>query len=80
MASARPTIQIEAVRTIGVPVTDQDQAIRFYVDTLGFEIRLDVPIGRGRRWSSSRRRRGPPVSRSWPPTSISPPGPRPGSG
>ena len=50
MPSPQPIIQIEAVRTIGVPVTDQDRAIRFYVDTLGFEMRLDVPIGHGKRW------------------------------
>jgi lactoylglutathione lyase len=50
MPSPQPTIQIEAVHTIGVPVTDQDRAIRFYVDTLGFEPRIDVPIGHGNRW------------------------------
>ena len=50
MPSPQPTIQIEEVRTVGVPVTDQDRAIRFYVDTLGFETRLDVPIGHGKRW------------------------------
>jgi hypothetical protein len=43
MPSPQPIIQIEEVRTIGVPVTDQDRAIRFYVNTLGFETRLDVP-------------------------------------
>jgi lactoylglutathione lyase len=48
--SPQPTIQIEEVRTVGVPVADQDRAIRFYVDTLGFETRLDVPIGHGKRW------------------------------
>lgn len=50
MTSSQPTIQIEAVHTIGVPVSDQDRAIGFYVDTLGFETRLDAPIGHGRRW------------------------------
>jgi lactoylglutathione lyase len=43
-------IRINGVRTIGVPVTDQDRALRFYVDTLGFAVRLDVPIGDGKRW------------------------------
>ncbi len=33
-----------------VPVTDQARAVRFYVDTLGFEVRLDVPLGDGGRW------------------------------
>jgi lactoylglutathione lyase len=50
MPSPQPTIQIEEVRTIGVPVTDQARAVRFYVDTLGFQTRLDVPIGHGKRW------------------------------
>jgi lactoylglutathione lyase len=50
MPSPQPTIQVEEVRTVGVPVTDQDRAIRFYVNTLGFETRLDVPIGPGKRW------------------------------
>jgi lactoylglutathione lyase len=50
MPTSQPTIQIEEVRTIGVPVTDQDRAIRFYVNTLGFETRLDIPIGHGKRW------------------------------
>lgn len=35
---------------MGVPVTDQSRALRFYVDTLGFAKRLDVPIGDGKRW------------------------------
>ena len=41
------------VRKIGVvcvPVTDQDRALAFYVDTLGFEKRADVPFGEGYRW------------------------------
>ena len=50
MSTSEPVIQIEEVRTIGVPVTDQDKAINFYVDTLGFDKRLDVPIGQGKRW------------------------------
>jgi len=50
MPSARPVIQIEEVGTIGVPVTDQNRAIAFYVHTLGFQTRLDVPIGPGERW------------------------------
>ena len=42
--------RITDVRTIGVPVSDQDRALDFYVDKLGFEKRLDVPMGDGRRW------------------------------
>jgi catechol 2,3-dioxygenase-like lactoylglutathione lyase family enzyme len=36
--------------TVIVPVTDQDRAIEFYVDTLGFEKRADFPYGDGERW------------------------------
>jgi lactoylglutathione lyase len=50
MSTSKPLIQVQEVMTIGVPVTDQDKAISFYVDTLGFEKRLDVPIGQGKRW------------------------------
>jgi len=50
MSAPKPIIQIDEVRTIGVPVTDQDRAISFYVDILGFEKRLDVPMGQGKRW------------------------------
>ena len=44
------TTSITDVRTIGVNVTDQDNAIGFYVDTLGFEKRLDAPISPTMRW------------------------------
>jgi len=41
---------ITDVRTIGVNVTNQDDAIAFYVATLGFEKRLDAPISPTMRW------------------------------
>jgi catechol 2,3-dioxygenase-like lactoylglutathione lyase family enzyme len=41
---------ITDVRTVGVPVTDQDRALEHYVGALGFEKRLDVPSGEGERW------------------------------
>jgi catechol 2,3-dioxygenase-like lactoylglutathione lyase family enzyme len=41
---------ITGVRTVGIPVTDQDAALTFYVGTLGLEKRLDVPFGEGERW------------------------------
>ena len=44
------TTSITDVRTIGVTVTDQDAAVAFYVDTLGFEKRLDAPISPTMRW------------------------------
>ena len=42
--------RINGVHTIGVPVTDQDKALDFYVGTLGFEKRLEAPFGDGQRW------------------------------
>jgi catechol 2,3-dioxygenase-like lactoylglutathione lyase family enzyme len=50
MAGAGAKIRIGDIRTVGIPVTDQDRAIGFYVETLGFEKRLDAPFGPGRRW------------------------------
>ena len=41
---------ISQIGTVVVPVTDQERAIGFYVDTLGFEKRTDVPFGNGYRW------------------------------
>src|SRR6266566_9511982 len=33
-----------------VPVADQDTAIKFYTDTLGFSVTADVPFGDNDRW------------------------------
>jgi catechol 2,3-dioxygenase-like lactoylglutathione lyase family enzyme len=47
----QPAKRIDGIRTIGVPVTDQDEAMDFYVRTLGFEKRLDMPLQQlGSRW------------------------------
>lgn len=46
----RPTTHIVQVGTVIVPVSNQDQAIEFYVGKLGFEKRLDAPFGEGGRW------------------------------
>jgi len=42
--------RISHIGVVCVPVSDQDQAIEFYVDALGFEKRADVPFGEGYRW------------------------------
>ena len=39
---------ITGVRTVGIPVSDQDRSLVFYTGTLGLEKRLDVPFGDGR--------------------------------
>jgi catechol 2,3-dioxygenase-like lactoylglutathione lyase family enzyme len=41
---------ITGVRTVAVPVADQDRALAFYVEKLGFETRMDAPYGEGQRW------------------------------
>src|ERR1700744_4407211 len=47
---SRTRTRISKLNTGVVPVSDQDRAIEFYVGTLGFEKRLDVPFGNGYRW------------------------------
>lgn len=42
--------RIKEVGRVMVPVSDQDAAIAFYVDRLGFELRADIPFGNGDRW------------------------------
>ena len=42
--------RLSKIGTVCVPVSDSDRAIAFYVDTLGFEKRVDVPFGNGYRW------------------------------
>jgi lactoylglutathione lyase len=44
------TTRITGVRTIGVPVRDQDKALEFYTTVLGFSKRLDMLTPRGTRW------------------------------
>jgi catechol 2,3-dioxygenase-like lactoylglutathione lyase family enzyme len=50
MSQSESATKIIDLRTVGVPVTDQDRALTFYVDVLGLDKRLDVPMGGGRRW------------------------------
>jgi len=45
-----PQTTITDVRTVAINVRDQDQALGFYVDTLGFEKRLDAPFSPTMRW------------------------------
>jgi lactoylglutathione lyase len=46
MTARKPVIT--GVRTVSVPVDDQEQALRFYLDTLGFTVLRDEPIPTGR--------------------------------
>lgn len=42
--------KIIGILTMGIPVVDQDCALAFYVETLGFEKRLDTTVSAGMRW------------------------------
>ena len=44
------TTRIRQVATVFVPVADQDRALAFYVDKLGFEKRADFAYGENARW------------------------------
>ncbi|ADB50741.1 VOC family protein [Conexibacter woesei] len=36
---------ISRIRTLTAPVADQDRALAFYVDSMGFEVRTDTAMG-----------------------------------
>jgi catechol 2,3-dioxygenase-like lactoylglutathione lyase family enzyme len=42
--------RVNKIGTVVIPVADQDRAIEFYVEKLGFQKRTDVPFGNGYRW------------------------------
>jgi catechol 2,3-dioxygenase-like lactoylglutathione lyase family enzyme len=50
MSKLQNKLNINAVGRVCVTVADTDRAIDFYVDTLGFEKVVDVPMGPGMRW------------------------------
>jgi len=50
MADTETRTHITQVGTVMIPVSDQDRALEFYLDKLGFEKRTDVPYGDGERW------------------------------
>ena len=41
---------IKAVKFVSIPVRDQDQALSFYTEKLGFQVLTDQPMGDGQRW------------------------------
>jgi catechol 2,3-dioxygenase-like lactoylglutathione lyase family enzyme len=47
---SQATTSIRQVGRVMVPVSDQDAAIAFYTEKLGFELRADIPFGDGDRW------------------------------
>jgi predicted enzyme related to lactoylglutathione lyase len=44
------TSRISTIGLVSVPSVDQDGAIAFYTDILGFEKRTDIPFGDNYRW------------------------------
>jgi len=49
--SAAGSSKVTGLRTIAVPVHDQDRAVEFYVEALGLELRMDMPLPQiGGRW------------------------------
>lgn len=47
---ATKTAHVNKIATVIIPTADQDKAVDFYVDKLGFNKRVDVPFGNGMRW------------------------------
>ena len=41
---------IQHIQVVSVPVSDQERAKAFYVETMGFALRGDTPFGEGQRW------------------------------
>ena len=41
---------VNKIANVVIPFADQDVALRFYVETLGLEKRVDMPFGPGMRW------------------------------
>ena len=50
MTATTNTTCITQVATVFVPVSDQDRALEFYLDKLGFEKRVDFSYGEIHRW------------------------------
>src|SRR5690242_3825889 len=50
MSKVAAKLNLTQVGRVCVTVADTDRAIDFYVDTLGFEKVVDVPMGPGMRW------------------------------
>lgn len=38
------------IKVVGIPVRDQEKALKFYTEKLGFIIKSDLPLGGGNRW------------------------------
>jgi hypothetical protein len=45
-----PMTTITTIRTVAIPVADQDRSVAFFLEKLGFEKRMDAEIAEGFRW------------------------------
>ena len=50
MAGNDSSLSLSQVGTVFIPVADQDRALKFYVEKLGFEKRAEFQYGEGCRW------------------------------
>jgi len=50
MSQTETATRIFGISTVGIPVRDQARSQAFFVDTLGFETRMDASFGQGERW------------------------------
>jgi catechol 2,3-dioxygenase-like lactoylglutathione lyase family enzyme len=41
---------IRGIKFVGIPVRNQDAALKFYTEKLGFKVATDQPMGDGQRW------------------------------
>ena len=49
---------IRKLKFVSIPVRDQDRAVDFYVNKLGFTLVTDQPMGPGQRWVEIRPPKG----------------------
>ena len=63
MSKVQSKLNLTQVGRVCVTVADTDRAIDFYVDSLGFEKVVDVPMGPGMRWVEVRLRGTPTTPR-----------------
>jgi catechol 2,3-dioxygenase-like lactoylglutathione lyase family enzyme len=50
MAETSTAARITELGRVIIPVSDQERALEFYTETLGFEKGMDVPMGESYRW------------------------------
>jgi predicted enzyme related to lactoylglutathione lyase len=49
-ADARRFKMIRGVKIVSIPVKDQERALKFYTEKLGFKVATDQQMGPGQRW------------------------------